>query len=92
MDTNSLISKIGITFQDGSFLELVDHTRLIRIRDNLKTLSEANNMLNSQMQSMERKIEELQEENKKLNDLNQLIINAPFIVSASVTEFENPLP
>lgn len=92
--TNDIVSKIAITFVDGSFIELVDSVRFVQIRDALKTASVVNNQLNEQAKVLENKIVELETKNKTLDELNQQLLvqlhkDVEFI---NQEEFQNPLP
>lgn len=92
--TNDIVSKIAITFVDGSYVELVDAVRFVQIRDALKTASVVNNQLNEQAKVLENRIVELEAKNKTLDELNQQLLtqlhtDAEFI---NPEEFKNPLP
>jgi cytochrome c-type biogenesis protein CcmH/NrfF len=92
--TSELISKIAITFNDGSFVELVDTVRFIQIRDALKTASIINNQLNEQARKLEEKIRELELNNKALDEANQQLISQlnTEVEFIQPEEFKNPLP
>ena len=92
--TSELISKIAITFNDGSFIELVDTVRFIQIRDALKVSSIVNNQLNEQARKLEEKIKELESINKALDEANQQFISQlnTEVVLVQPEEFKNPLP
>lgn len=92
--TSELISKIAITFNDGSFIELVDTVRFIQIRDALKVSSIVNNQLNEQARKLEGKIRELESTNKVLDEANQQLISQlnTEVVFVQPEEFKNPLP
>ena len=90
--TSDLVSKIAITFNDGSIIELVEQIRFIKMRDNLKVLSETNNMLNKQMKYLENTISKLQEQILKLDSENQSLIKNGFFEEEKINnEFKNPL-
>jgi cytochrome c-type biogenesis protein CcmH/NrfF len=92
--TSELISKIAITFNDGSFVELVDTVRFIQIRDALRTASIVNNQLNEQARKLEEKIRELELNNKALDEANQQLISQlnTEVEFIQPEEFKNPLP
>lgn len=90
--TNNIVSKIAITFVDGSYIELIDAIRFVQIRDALKTASVVNNQLNEQLKELERKIEELQTENKILDDNFQSLVNDVSDIKPPIVEFNKPLP
>lgn len=93
-NTSELISKICITFNDGSVIELVDKIRFNRIKDGLKTASIVNNQLNEQMKLLEEKISELQSQLNKFNKEEQEMIEATWvnIYAYQENQFKNPLP
>ena len=92
--TSELVSKIAITFNDGSFIELVDTVRFIQIRDALRTASIVNNQLNEQSRKLEEKIRELESSNKALDEASQQLISQlnTEVVFVQPEEFKNPLP
>lgn len=92
--TSELVSKIAITFNDGSFIELVDTVRFIQIRDALRTASIVNNQLNEQSRKLEEKIRELESANKALDEANQQLISQlnTEVMFIQPQEFKNPLP
>ena len=92
--TSELVSKIAITFNDGSFIELVDTVRFIQIRDALKAASIVNNQLNEQARKLEEKIRELECTNKALDEANQQLISQlnTEVEFIQPEEFKNPLP
>jgi hypothetical protein len=92
--TNDIVSKIAITFVDGSYIELVDSVRFIQIRDAVKAASIVNNQLNEQAKMLEKKIAELEEKNKTLNELNQQLVTQLHtdVEFVNPEEFQNPLP
>ena len=92
--TSELISKIAITFNDGSFVELVDTVRFIQIRDALRTASIVNNKLNEQARILEEKIRELELDKKTLDEANQQLISQlnTEVEFIQPEEFKNPLP
>lgn len=92
--TSDIVSKIAITFVDGSYIELVDAIRFIQTRDALKVASVVNNQLNEQAKVLENRIVELEAKNKTLDELNQQLLtqlhtDVEFI---NPEEFKNPLP
>lgn len=91
--TSNIVSKIAITFNDGSFVELLDQERYLKIRNEFINLSSANNALNLLNISMEKAIEKLQKENSELDTENQYlkaILHSAEYVNID-TEFKNPL-
>jgi hypothetical protein len=91
--TSNIVSKIAITFNDGSFVELLDQERYLKIRNEFINLSSANNALNLLNTSMEKAIEKLQKENSELDTENQYlkaILHSSEYVNID-TEFKNPL-
>lgn len=91
--TSNIVSKIAITFNDGSFIELLDQERYLKIRNEFLNLSNANNALNLLNISMEKAIEKLQKENSELDTENQYlkaILHSAEYVNID-TEFKNPL-
>ena len=92
--TNDIVSKIAITFVDGSYIELVDSVRFIQIRDAVKAASIVNNQLNEQAKVLENKIVELEAENKRLDELNQQLVTQLHTETEFINpeEFKNPLP
>ena len=92
-ETSSIVSKIAITFTDGSFLELVDTVRFVQIRDNLRIASVTNNQLNEQIKKLEQKIADLEQQNETLDNNNQALINKLHSVEPiEPMEFKQPLP
>lgn len=91
MDENPLsITKIDITFNDGSAVCMVTQDRFLRMRDVAKAQSHANQMLVKQSEVMEESIRELQAQCKSLEYELQNLIWAP--IKPDSFPFQNPLP
>jgi hypothetical protein len=94
MDTPSVnITKVDITFDNGSVLNLVCQERFLRMRDAARVHSDANNALVEQAKVLEETIKELQAKCKALDEENQQYINNQFPHSYIIPQdFDNPLP
>lgn len=94
METPSVnITKVDITFDNGSVLNLVCQERFLRMRDAAKVHSDANNQLVQQAKALEETINELQAKCKALDEENQQYINNQFPHTYTIPpNFENPLP
>lgn len=89
--TADIVSRIVITFNDGSVIELVDSARFLAIRDGLAIASKVNNQLNEQLKILENKISELEAENKTLDEKLQSEVGLEFYTLAKNIEFKKPV-